>query len=220
METDTQEAFEPQWIINGAILDITFNEFLALPKQGQRVYIHVSKSAKPKDHFGIGDLFENYLGPVKDAQEIMSLDKFDWNNAWELIGALKGIDKDIKDDVMWAKWKAWEKQLGNEKFFNVALSMRWLIGEIEKINKIESMNFNFKPDGDMIAAGLDKLSKYGATGQIDSLCEKWGQKPEEIRKMKYSEALRFTLYHKDKDEFTSNYQKIVMNNMKRKGNGN
>lgn len=67
-----------------------------------------------------------------------------------------------------------------------------------------------EPDPDQVAAGLERLSAFGAYGILNFLGEKYGVKTIEVEKWKTEEVIKDWVYSQEKVAFNNNLQEIKL----------
>lgn len=111
------------------------------------------------------------------------------NNDFEII-AEKIINKPIVKD--------------KDKIINFAL---WVMDQLKVLNENENV-LQSKPEPEMIAAGIDRLERFGIYGVARSLTDDI-LKVNEILELPYSDVFMALYYNKTTNDIQKNYSEII-----------
>lgn len=180
--------------------NITYNEYFEL--EDKKEYDFAIKYAKelnePKDIFGIGDFTELTFKTVKDMQYYIE-NGLEWNHIFELIETTKG--------------KTY-KEIGVIYIKDLCMFKSYVVEEIYRINKIESIALAHQSTSEEENAGIDDLAELGSYLQFRSLANEDVLKIEAVGQLKYSACLLELVARKKIDE----YQKAFIRNKSKKAN--
>ena len=94
------------------------------------------------------------------------------------------------------------------KFSQFVQLINWIKNQLEFINKLESDNLSYQPDGKEEAAGIDDFNKFGYLVQIDSLAGGDITKYEQVKKTKYMDCFTKLLMNKTTFDYTKRLNKL------------
>lgn len=177
--------------------NITFDEYLCL--QDRSAYDYVINYAKGNSPFArkddilkIGSFTQVEFGIIKDLQYDMAQGIL-WDKMLDYMIKLTG--KDIKEFC-------------NMKLIDIICFKNYIVDEITKINKVESIALAYEPSDDEIAAGIEKLNVYGVYNQLLSVALGDPLKIPEVKKMKYEDAFVFLCNQKERSDYERRLMEI------------
>lgn len=175
--------------------NLTFNEYFELEDKSEFDFaIKYDKKHFniPIDIFEIGDFTELSFKIIKDMQYYIETG-LQWIHVFELIETTKGIN---------------QKDLGKILLVDLCKFKSYLIEEIYRINKIESISLAHTTTADEENAGLDDFRDLGSYLQFKSLANDDITKIEAIGKMKYTKCLLELVARKQIKDYQTAYMKI------------
>ena len=158
--------------MKATIKNISFAEYIELKDKSEYDFIlrHSGLLKTPLDLFGLGDLVDYTFGQVKDIQEVANVEGLKWDSFFAFITEVKGLS---------------DKQQATRPLFDLQRARVYLIQQVEQINKLESTALGNTPDGNEIAAGVEKFAEYRAFLQYDTLTNGDVTKIDEVKKQPY-----------------------------------
>lgn len=92
----------------------------------------------------------------------------------------------------------------------------WCMDEIKEITEMERMALVSAPDGDLVAAGISELDRFGDHNMIDALAGGDVLKWEQVKKLPYYRVFEKQFMNVKNREVSKNYERIMRDKSKRK----
>lgn len=175
------------------VKDSTLGEYVAGINREQTDFVLKYGELEPLDLFGVGDIFDQSFGFVKDAQEWLNYSGADWEKYIELLKEHNFIR---------------EANLAGLSVISLRKSILYLVEAIEVVNKLESENLGSTPSADEVRAGVEVFKKYRSLPQMDKLAHGKLWKYEDVRRTAYGLCYTKLMLEADRAEFNEKLLKI------------
>jgi len=178
--------------------NLTYREFLESENRDE--YLFASKYAKQYtdaiDIYGVGNIYEQPFGFVKDVQFDLETNQLSWDNLINFICQVS--KKDIKE-------------IYNESFLRVCQFRMYLINNIQALLDAEKKLLTSEASEDEQQAGLGLFENLGIFIQTDSLAGGDVLKHSEVRALPYSKCLTKLALNKQLKDYQDNMNRIINN---------
>ncbi len=102
-----------------------------------------------------------------------------------------------------------EKEFLKMKTTEFYYSFNWLQNQIIELVENERNQLESKPDENWVAAGIEKLNKYGDVNVVLDLSEQFGWTTEYVEQKSYEEVIVILMRNGDKSTINKNYSEII-----------
>lgn len=140
-----------------------------------------------------------------------------WDLTWEKkLDIEHYIKKGNLEKVMELIYGISDKQFISLNVFNCFACFKWVQDQLKQIAEVEQIQLSRDPSGEEMDAGLEEMIKFGHLPALESICEAFNVKEEEVMQWQYAKVFMRLCYLKTKADIRQN----LMNNAKRNAKGN